>query len=159
MELDNSKSKDTLVSGMSTNLDDHSMDDFSWEEELQYEGTLLGSCNELLIWIDRGVEEETGWALVDAEVALQLHDASLLIRQWKSSCSWLAEELNKSKRLFAEDNAILQDLEEDVLVESIFEILEARCHPLSVTLRSCLDEIRKHLNLVNDACIAKVANE
>lgn len=130
-------------------------EDFSWNETMRYEGSLVDSCNEVLIWIDRGVEEEVGWAYSDVETAILLQEASLSIRHWKSSCQWLAADLqdsegspaqrNKSQTYGMVDSTRSKEQDEDENAAYLFEVLETRIHPLSVTLRSCLDDIRRHL--------------
>jgi hypothetical protein len=55
----------------------------------KFNGTLLESCNELLMVLDGGTEEDDGWANKHVEVAMQLHNASLSIRHWKNSVQWI----------------------------------------------------------------------
>jgi hypothetical protein len=86
---------------------------------------------------------------------MKLQEALLSIRHWESSCRWLASGLQDcgstspfsgiKEATIAHSEKEIEDQEESGQVKALFEMLETRNHPLSMTLRSCFSDIKRHL--------------
>jgi hypothetical protein len=116
----------------------------------KYQRSVVGSCNNVPIKIAEGVEEEEDRAYDDLGTVVLLYEASLDIRHWKSSCRWLAVDLQDSEDSLARPNTDQggstesEEQDDDATIEHLFGILKTRSHPLLATLRFSLDNVRRH---------------
>ena len=156
---------DTLQSGSSSTLDDDTSEHFRWDDaELTEQGSLLDLLNEITGRFESGIEERVGWGYHHVEVAMKLHEALLSIRHWESSCRWLASGLQDcvdtspfsgtKEATIAHSEEEIEDQEESGRVEALFGMLETHNHPLTMTLRSCFGDIKRHLFSIENTCVA-----
>jgi len=130
---------------------------------------VLDLLNEITVRFESGIEERFGWGHHNVEMAMKLHEALLSIRHWESSCRWLASCLqgcggessfsSARQTTIAHGEKRIEDQEESGQVEALFKMLEMRHHPLSMTIRSCFGEIKRHMFSIENTCVAANTTE